>query len=286
MRRGDPVSAGVIGLVLASAVMHAAWNALLKGGDDRLRSVTVMGLVTSAAGAAVVGFLPMPRVESWIYLGLSAVLHVGYNMLLVRSYRDGDLGVAYPIAGGSSRMLVRLAAAVVAGERLDGAAMLGVGVISLGILALAREGRRGLSARSWLPAIQTGVAIAAYTVVDGLGSRRSGDARSYAAWLFLLFGAPMPLILVARRGRAGAFKIDAAALRSAMGGLVSMVAYAIVIWAASISPMGEVSALRETSVVFAALFGRMFLGERLGWRRLASCLVVAAGAACLGYHGR
>lgn len=278
------MSAGVIGLVLASAVMHASWNALLKGGGDRLRSVTVMGMVTSAAAAAIVGFLPAPRAESWICLGLSAVLHVGYNLLLVRSYRDGDLGVAYPIARGSSPMLVTLAAAAVAGERLDATAMLGVGLISLGIMALAREGRPGLSARAWLPAIRTGVAIAAYTVVDGLGARRSGDARSYAAWLFLLFGAPMPLILVARRGRAGAFRIDAEAARSAMGGLVSMVGYAIVIWAASISPMGEVSALRETSVVFAALLGWLFLKERLGWRRLAACLVVAAGAACLGYR--
>ncbi len=278
------MSAGVIGLVLASAVMHASWNALLKGGGDRLRSVTVMGLVTSAVGGAVAVFLPVPRAESWICLGLSAVLHVGYNLLLVRSYRDGDLGVAYPIARGSSPMLVTLAAAVVAGERLDATAMLGVGLISLGIMALAREGRKGMSARAWLPAIQTGVAIAAYTVVDGLGSRWAGDARSYAAWLFLLFGAPMPLIFMARRGCAGAFKIDAEAARSAMGGLVSMVAYAIVIWAASISPMGEVSALRETSVVFAALLGWMFLKERLGWRRMAACLVVAAGAMCLGYR--
>ncbi len=272
---------GVIGLVLAAAVMHAAWNAMLKGGGDRLRSVSLMAATTSLLGAAMAAVLPRPRPECWIFLGLSTALHVGYNLLLVLSYREGDLGVAYPIARGSSPMLVTLGAAITAGERLGGSTLLGVGLISAGILALAWEQRRsgGMG-----PALATGIVIAGYTVVDGLGSRRSGDPRSYAAWLFLLFGPPMIPILAARRGWSRTFRADAEMAIAAMGGVVSMLAYAIVIWAASRAPMGEVSALRETSVVFAALFGWMFLGERLGPRRLASCLVVAAGAAWLGYR--
>lgn len=280
------MSAGVIGLVLASAVMHAGWNAVLKGGDDRLRSVSIMAMATALLGAGLAVALPNPRPASWACLAISSALHVGYNLLLVVAYREGDLGVAYPIARGSSPMLVTLGAAVAAGERLGASTLLGIGLISAGIVGLAREKGRNTSSRALVTALATGLVIASYTVVDGLGARRSGDPRSYAAWLFLLFGLPMAPILLARRGLAATFRPDAEMARSAMGGAVSMLAYAIVIWAASIAPMGEVSALRETSVVFAALFGRMFLGERLGPRRLASCLVVAAGAAWLGYWHR
>src|SRR5581483_10445754 len=106
----------VVGMVLAAAVMHASWNALLKGEQDRLRSVAVMSLTTSIVGAAMAVMLPVPRRESWVCLGLSAVLHVGYNVLLVLAYREGDLGLAYPIARGSSPLLVALGAAVMAGE--------------------------------------------------------------------------------------------------------------------------------------------------------------------------
>ena len=128
--------------------------------------------------------------------------------------------------------------------------------------------------------------IAAYTLADGMGARLSGHSQAYAAWLFVSYGPAMLLILILWRGHADQFRLDAEAARSALGGIVSMAAYAIVIWAASVSPMGPVSALRETGVVFAALLGRIFLDEPLGPRRLAACTIVALGAACLGYAHR
>ncbi|WP_422928157.1 DMT family transporter [Singulisphaera sp. PoT] len=278
------MSAWVVGLVLFSAVLHAAWNGLLKGGGDRLRLATIMVLTSGIASIPLILALPWPRSSSWFYILASACVHVAYNVLLVASYRDSDLGVAYPIARGSSPMLVTLGASLVAGERLDASALAGVGLISLGILALARESRAHLSARALIPALLTGVAIAAYTVVDGLGARLSGDSRSYAAWLFLVYGVLMFAFMLMHRDGLPSLRVDAEALRAGLGGLISMVAYAVVIWAASISPMGEVSALRETSVVFAAVIGWLFLGERLGSRRLAACIVVALGAAVLGYQ--
>ena len=278
----------VVGLVLASAVLHASWNALLKGGVDRLRSVTVMAVAASLASAAWAAFLPAPRAASWSYIGLSVALHVAYNLLLVITYRHGDLGVTYPIARGSSPLLVAAGAAILAGERLDGLSVAGIALVCGGILVLGLESRGGGIPRIIGPAVLTGVMIAAYTVVDGLGSRASGHAGSYAAWLFLALG---PAMLLAKawawrgRGHGGRVRLDAESLRSAAGGLVSLVAYAIVIWAASISPMGPVSALRESSVVVAAILGWLFLGERPGPWRLAACLVVASGAACLGLRG-
>jgi drug/metabolite transporter (DMT)-like permease len=220
---------------------------------------------------------------SWGYIALSAALHVVYNLLLVASYRHGDLGVSYPIARGSSPLLVAVGAMAVAHERLDLLSMSGVGLISLGILGLALEHRNGLAARALVPALLTGTTIAAYTLADGLGARLSGHSQAYAAWLFVSYGPAMLLILIIWRGRASRFRLDAEEGRSALGGIVSMTAYAIVIWAASVSPMGPVSALRETGVVFAALLGRLFLNETLGPRRLAACTIVALGAACLGW---
>ncbi len=276
----------VAGLVLTSAAMHAAWNALLKGGSDRLRSVTVMAVTTSMVGGLAALFLPFPRIESWGCIALSAALHVVYNLLLVASYRHGDLGVSYPIARGSSPLLVAVGALVVAHERLDVLSITGVGLISLGIFGLASESRKALPSRTLVPALLTGVTIAAYTLADGMGARLSGQSQAYAAWLFVSYGPAMLLIFFLWRGRADQFRLDAESARSALGGIVSMAAYAIVIWAASVSPMGPVSALRETGVVFAALFGRIFLAERLGPQRLAACTIVAVGAACLGYAHR
>src|SRR5262249_22780860 len=116
------------------------------------------------------------------------------------------------------------------------------------------------------------------------GSRASGNAWSYAAWLFVGLGPGMLPVWACRR-RGASLRPDAESLRSAAGGVVSLAAYAIVIWAASVSPMGPVSAVRESSVVVAGGLGWLCRGERLGPWRLAACLVVASGAACLGLRG-
>jgi drug/metabolite transporter (DMT)-like permease len=278
------VSSWVAGFVFLSAVLHASWNALLKGGSDRLRSVTIMALTAALASAPCLVLLPAPRSGSWFCIGLSVALHVVYSLLLVTAYRHGDLGVTYPVARGSSPVLVATGAAILAGERLDAVTLVGIVLVCGGIISLARESRGLNTSRGIIAAILTGVTIAAYTVVDGLGARASGNAWAYAAWLFVCLGAAM-LPVLAWRGPRGRGRLDAEFLKSAAGGVVSLIAYAVVIWAASVSPMGAVSAVRESSVVIAAIMGWLFLGERLGRWRLAACLVVAAGAACVGLRG-
>ena len=248
--------------------------------------MTIMAVTASLAAAVGALGLPAPRSASWGCIALSGALHVVYNLLLVAAYRHGDLGVSYPIARGSSPLLVAVGGLAVAGERLDPLSLTGIALISLGILGLAFEKRRGLPARILVPSLLTGATIAAFTVTDATGARLSGQAQAYAAWLFVTYGPAMVLILILRRGHADQFRLDAEAARSALGGIVSMTAYAIVIWAASVSPMAPVSALRESGVVFAAIFGRVFLGESLGPQRLAACIMVAAGAACLGFAHR
>ncbi len=278
------MTGGTITLVLAAALLHATWNALLKSGGDRLRSIVVMTAAASLAALPALVVLPGLPSQVWSLVALSCALHIGYNLLLVGAYAQGDLGQVYPVARGSSPLLVTLGAAAVIGERPGVPALLGIALVSAGIVSLAR-GWGGASKRGLLTAFATGGFIAAYTVVDGLAGRVSGQPISYAAWLFAVDGVVMVAVFLGWRGwRAPLLSADAEAGKSAIGGIVSVLAYGIVIWAASIAPMGAVSALRETSVVYAALIGRMFLRERLSPQRLGSCILVAAGALVLGQH--
>jgi drug/metabolite transporter (DMT)-like permease len=273
----------VIGLVLGAALLHATWNALLRSGGDRLWSITVMSMTSAVVAAPFVLLLPAPAMASWPFIALSAALQIGYCLFLVRAYRDGELAQVYPIARGVSPLIVTLGAAVIAGERLAPTDLAGIALVSAGILGLAfGKTRPGL--HSTLAALATGCFIAAYTLTDGVGARASGHATSYAAWLFVTQGAPMPLVYVAMRGRLKISPRDPDTLKAVGGGFISLIAYGIVVWALTKGPMGQVSALRETSVLFAAVIGVAFLKERLTLGRIASAVVIAGGAFLLSAH--
>jgi drug/metabolite transporter (DMT)-like permease len=270
----------IAALVLFAALLHASWNALLKGGGDGFWTMTVMGIATSLACAVMVPFLPMPAPASWPYIAGSALLHVGYNGFLVRAYRSGDFGSAYPIARGSSPLLVTAGAALAVGEWPMPSGILGIMLVSGGIISLAFRERR-LPEMGILYALGTGLFIAAYSVTDGIGGRLSENAVSYTIWMCLAWGATaLPIYLLRRRGGAiwrGARKTGLAAL----GGIISLLAYGIVIFAMTRAPMGSVSALRETSVLFAVFLGWMCFGETLTARRIVSALVILLGTLCL-----
>ncbi|ARP84360.1 EamA family transporter [Bordetella genomosp. 8] len=277
------------GVVLLAALLHASWNAMLHGNRDRLLSMAWMSIAIAAVSTVAVACLPLPDPASWPYIAASGLTHVVYNASLVHSYRRGDLTQAYPIARGSSPLLVTLGAAIFAHEELGPLRLLGIALVSGGIIALALHRRAfvGRGARlGLLAALGTGALIAIYTVVDGMGVRLSnGQAIPYIAWMFLFYWLT-PLLFIASRGvralLAPARAAPAAVWSSIAGGLVSIGAYGIVIWAMQWGEMGAVSALRETSVVFALLIGRTFLGETVSVQRWIACSVVAAGAICLG----
>ncbi|MFM0200731.1 DMT family transporter [Paraburkholderia fungorum] len=273
------------GLVLFAALLHATWNAMLHGNGDRFLSMTVMSVAIAVVATLVVLFTPWPAHAAWPYIIASGLVHIVYNMSLVRAYRRSDLAQAYPIARGSSPLLVTLGAAFFAHEAIGPLHALGIAMISGGIIAIALQGSR-VSRASVLAALTTGATIALYTVIDGIGVRLShGEALTYTAWMFLFYWL-MPVLFVAKRGLAALWTpVRAAPVAvgsSLAGGLVSIAAYGIVIWAMQSGAMGTVSALRETSVVFAVLIGRVFLREAVSAKRWAACVVVAAGAVCLG----
>jgi drug/metabolite transporter (DMT)-like permease len=269
-------------LALTAALLHAGWNAMLRSGGDRFSAIVVMSAASSLAALPWALWSGVPVAAAWPMLVISAILHVGYNLALVWAYRHGELGQVYPLARGAAPLLVTLSAAVFVGEHLPTAALLGICLVSVGILGLAgaKTGRAAL-----VPAFVTSLFIAGYTVTDGLGARASLDPSGYAAWLFLLDGLPMLLIHRFQRGRYLPPLMTRETAKAAVGGIVSLLAYGLVIVAVAVAPMGAVSALRETSVLVAALLGRWFLGETLTGRRLAGCSLVAIGAVCLGFAG-
>lgn len=275
------MTASVIALALFAAVLHATWNAFLRSGADRLWTVTVMSLSMAAVGIPLALVFPLPLPAAWAYLVFSSCLQVGYSVFLVSAYRHGELGQVYPIVRGSVPLLVTLGGLAFAGEHLSLSGTMGVALVAIGIMSLSL-GRTRASTASILFALLTGLFIASYATVDAIGVRMSGNARSYAIWIFLIYGILMTATFIRMRGRLRVDLRAAETWTAIGGGMVSLVAYGAVIAAFALGPAGPITALRETSVVFAVLIGRVFLGEALTFRRLAACVIVAGGAVCLG----
>ena len=270
-------------MVLLAAVLHATWNALLKGGQDRLATFVLLDLTGIALCLLAVPLVPAPKPASWAFIALSTLIHIGYKLLLIQSYRAGDLGQVYPLARGSAPLLVAGLAGLVVGERLGAVQLAGVLVVCLGLVLLAGVTGRQLAAdRTAIGfALATGVTIAAYTVADGLGVRRSGTALGYIAWLFLAEGLPLPLYAATwgRRHLKAALRANLG--RGILSGALSLAAYGLVIWAQTRGALAVVAALRETSVIIAALIGSIVFGERFGWRRTVAAVVVTVGIVLL-----
>ena len=270
----------IVLLVLFAAFLHASWNAVLKGNGDGLWTMTVMGIATSLACAGLACFLPLPAAASWPCIAGSALLHVGYNAFLIRAYRNGDFGSAYPIARGSSPLLVTSGAALTVKELPAWPGIAGILLVSGGIISLAFRGRR-LPDSGIFYALGTGAFIAAYSVTDGIGGRLSGNTVAYTVWMCMLWGTTAWPVYLIRRPGMPLWRGQRATALAACGGLVSLLAYGIVIFAMARAPMGSVSALRETSVLFAVLLARVFFNEQLTARRIVSAIVIAVGALCL-----
>lgn len=271
----------VVGLALLAAILHATWNAFLRTGPDRLWSVTVMSF-SSTLVAIPFALSHLPAAHAWPFILLSACLQVGYSLLLVAAYRHGELGQVYPIVRGSVPLLVTLGGVLIAHQmpRLPQAA--GIALIAIGIMSLS-FGKGRASIASILYALATGIVIASYATVDSVGVRRADDSYRYIAWVLVIYGTVLPLTFVALRGKLSIDIRAAETVKTLAGGLVALLAYGVVVAAFALGPAGPITAIRETSVVFAALIGWLFLGEVLTPRRIAAVTIVALGAVSVAY---
>lgn len=259
--------------------MHATWNAVVKVGDDRLLSMAVVIGVTALLAPLLLVLGPAPAPASWKFIVLSALLNNAYFLFLIQAYRVGDLSHAYPLARGSAPLLVAAGAVALAGEKLSVGQLVGIGLVSGGIVSLLLSAGYGLRGgwRSIVYPLATGVMIAAYTVVDGIGVRLSGNPAGYIGWLFLLFAIPIVAIAVVRRRRDAAAFLRKSWKPAVLAGFLNFGSYGLAIFALSLGAMAPVSALRETSVIIGAWIGTRLLGEPFGWQRVVSAAIVAAG---------
>ncbi|MEU7029733.1 DMT family transporter [Streptomyces sp. NPDC046275] len=277
----------VVTAVLLAAVTHASWNAIAARIHDQLLSFTLISGGGALIGLVGVCFAPVPAAGAWPYLIASAVLHVAYYALLMKSFALGDFGQMYPIARGTAPLVVTLLAALFVGEIPDAGQLAGVAVASAGLTGLALWGIRGKGARPHWPALlaagATGLSIAAYTVVDGVGVRASGTPLGYIAWLMVLEGLAIPAYALHRHRSHLLTELRPHAARGLLGAAMSVAAYALVLWAQTKAPLAPIAALRESSIIVGAAIGAVLFKERFGGPRVAAAGLMVVGIGLMLY---
>jgi drug/metabolite transporter (DMT)-like permease len=266
--------------VLAAAVTHAAWNAIAHSIKDQTLAFALIGAGGAAVSIPLVIVAAIPRSSSWPYLLASVGIHVFYNLLLMQCYRLGEFSQVYPLARGVSPLVVTILAATFVHERLALYQIAGVVVVSAGLAFLVFAGRppgRG----AFLAAVGTGLTIAAYTTVDGVGVRASASPVGYIGWLILLQSLCVPLFAAVRRRDVLVKQPRRILLSGLLAGALSVLAYGLVLWAQTRGALAPIAALRETSVIFGAIIGTLVFREPFGRARITATLLVVAGIGLL-----
>jgi drug/metabolite transporter (DMT)-like permease len=271
----SPIGLTVVIAVLGAAVLHAVWNAIAHGVADRLIGFTLIGAACTGGGAITVAAAGLPSGRAWPFVIASAIVHVAYTLLLLLSYQLGQFSQVYPLARGTSPWVVAVVATTVLGQSLPAAELAGVLIISAGLISVVFLGSRApLNALG--AAFGTGLMIACYTVLDGVGVHR-GPLLAYIGWLFLLQGPALPLLALVRRGRDLPAQLHPSLAVGLTGGMVSMAAYGLVLWAQARGALAPIAALRETSIIIGAIIGAIFFGERFGYKRAVASAIVVLG---------
>ena len=279
------MTASALAIVLFAAALHAGWNALLKAVPDRAAILAAVAFAHVLIGLVLVGHGAPPAPASWPSLIISTLVHYGYYLLLYHAYTHGDLSQVYPISRGMAPALVSLGAVVLIGETLPAQGWLGLAMVSGGICLLAvQRGAVKAPAATIGIAVALGCLIAIYSVADGIGVRRSDSPTGYIGWLFVL-EAPVPACIALARWRGGGRFAPRGVLAGLAGGIAAAAAYGLVLYVKTFAPLGAVSAVRESSVVLAALIGVFWFGERPARGRLLAAAIVATGIVALASGG-
>jgi drug/metabolite transporter (DMT)-like permease len=274
------LSLAVTFAVIAAAVTHAVWNAIAHGIKDQTLAFALIGVGGIAVGIPLVIVAAMPHADCWPYLLGSVAIHIFYNLLLMQCYRLGEFSQVYPLARGTSPLVVSILAAIFIHEHLALPQIAGVLVVSAGLAALVLAGRRPGRA-AFAAAVGTGLTIAAYTTVDGVGVRLSGSPVGYIGWLMVLESLCVPMFAVFRRRDVLLKQPKRILLAGLSAGALSVLAYGLVLWAQTRGALAPIAALRETSVIFGAIIGTLVFREPFGRTRIAATVLVATGIVLL-----
>ncbi len=276
----------IFGAVLLAAALHAVWNALIKVSGDRLVIMAVTTATTSILVIPLLFYLPLPAPDSWPYLISSACIHTFYMLVLIKAYGLGDFAQVYPLSRGSAPLLTAMLGFLLLNESMQISEMLGMLLIIAGIFGLALETSAGvlqLSRPALFYSLLTGLCITAYSLVDGMGVRLSGNSLSFILWMFFLDGFLVPLVAFARRPRQ--LLVDTIKIvwkPGLMVSLLSTIGYAIIVWAFSQERIAPIAVLRETSVLFAMLISVLFIKEGFSALRALIIGLILGGIILLG----
>ena len=275
------MAVGVFAIVLFAAALHASWNAIVKGGSDKLLTTVLVTTSATLIGVLTLPWLPQPAAVSWPFIFASSFFQVAYFMLLARTYQVADMSQTYPLMRGTAPLLVAIVSALALGARLTATMWIGVGIICLGILGMATGNRRG-NRLGVTFALLNAVVIAGYTLIDGLGVRRSGAPAAYTLWIFVVTGVPLAAWALRRRGSSHLADYVRRNWRFGLiGGVGTLASYGLALWAMTVAPIAVVAALRETSILFGVIISGLLLKEHVGLARLAAACTIAVGAAVL-----
>ncbi len=268
-------------IVLLGAALHATWNAIVKRGDNTLFTTVLVTGAAALVAAIALPFLPQPAAASWPFITASTLLQLAYFTLVAQTYRITDMGLAYPLMRGTAPLLVSLASLVLLREPLAPAAWIGIGIICVGILGMALQARRDAPALGLAMALLNAAVIAAYTLIDGIGVRKSGAPAAYTLWIFLSTGFVLPAWALLRHRAAFTSYIRRNWSLGLGGGIGTVVSYGLALWAMTTAPVAIVAALRETSILFGTVISGLVLHEKVSRVRIAGACLIVAGAIAL-----
>jgi len=277
----------VLIVILSAAFLHATWNFFVKRSDDKYRGMASVVLGHAPAALAVIFLTPLPHADSYPFIIAGAILHTGYQVFLLNSYRFGNLSSVYPIARGIAPLLVASFSIVFLGVDFGIFELLAISLIAVGIISLAFGGRKNLrgNIQGSILAIVTGSFIASYTLVDGLGARQAGNAIGFYGWLSTINALIFSIIMKwARPGLVQTIVSTDWRMTLSLGS-ISFLAYALAIWAFTMAPIALVAALRETSIVFAFFLGIYFLKEKVTALKILSIILIVSGVVVLRIVG-
>lgn len=275
---GSEISIGVTALVIVAAMLHASWNAILKNGDDKLLDVVFAGILWAPFGLVLLFFIPLPAPESWLFLVLSSCVHMAYTCLLARTYASGDLSHAYVLLRGFSPFLIALGGFIFLGEALSTNSWAGIVLVTCGLVFMGWPAKGEVFCmKTLLFVCLTAACIVTYTLIDGVGARTSGSPIGYLVCFGLLQVPLLSVLVYVMRGKEGFIYGFRNWQRSTAILFLSYAAYGIVLWAMTKAPIGIVSALRETSVIFAVLIGVFLFKEGFAKKRIVAAILVCIG---------
>ena len=279
------MSSSLVLIVLTAAFLHAFWNALVKGSGDKTIVLGLIALGHVVPGVAITVLAPLPGWDALPYIIASTLLHWGYYYFLNLAYQKGDLSLVYPITRGLAPVMVALGAQIWIGESLPVLAWLGILAVSAGVMVLSQGiFKTAVPKTSIVAAVIVATLVASYSLVDGIGVRLSDSIMGYIGWLFTAEACVALFIFKTRWARLRLLPVKTWLL-GFIGGILSATAYALVLYVKTEAPLGLVSALRETSVIFAALIGVIWFGEGPKTRRLLAGVIVGVGTILIGLAG-